>query len=82
MAASSLLGDSLVWKTTPKEPLPTIFALGVLHLFCLSGQAILDLFANDLCRASARAKHKKGPMDGRVEMASSMAMRRWQKKRK
>jgi len=24
MAASSPLGDSLVWKTTPKEPLPTI----------------------------------------------------------
>ena len=24
MAASSPLGDSFVWKTTPKEPLPTI----------------------------------------------------------
>jgi hypothetical protein len=24
MAASSPLGESLVWKTTPKEPLPTI----------------------------------------------------------
>jgi hypothetical protein len=39
-------------------------ALGVLHLFCLSGQAILDLFANYLCTASVRAKHGFGPMDG------------------
>lgn len=32
MAASSPLGDSLVWKTTPKEPLPTI-----LHwVYCIS----------------------------------------------
>ena len=32
IAASSLLGCSLVWKTTPKEPLPTI-----LHwVYCIS----------------------------------------------
>jgi hypothetical protein len=32
MAASSPEGDSLVWKTTPKEPLPTI-----LHwVYCIS----------------------------------------------
>ena len=32
MAASSPLGASLVWKTTPKEPLPTI-----LHwVYCIS----------------------------------------------
>merc|ERR1712225_61056 len=32
MAASSPLGESLVWKTTPKEPLPTI-----LHwVYCIS----------------------------------------------
>ena len=32
MAASSPLGDSFVWKTTPKEPLPTI-----LHwVYCIS----------------------------------------------
>jgi hypothetical protein len=48
-------------------------ALSVLHLFCLSGQAILDLFANYLCTASARAKHGNGPMDGRGRMASCMA---------
>ena len=48
-------------------------ALGVLHLFCLSGQAILDLFANYLCTASVRAKHGYGPMDGVEWMASCMA---------
>ena len=48
-------------------------ALGVLHLFCLSSQAILDLFADYLCTASARAKHRDGPMDGIKRLASCMA---------
>ena len=39
---------SLVWKTTPKEPLPTIFALGVGEISGLSGDAILHLFPDDL----------------------------------
>jgi hypothetical protein len=48
-------------------------ALGVLHLFRLSGQTILDLFANYLCTALARAKSRDGPMDGKEGMASCMA---------
>ena len=38
-------------------------ALGVLHLFCLSGQAILNLFANYLCTALAHAKYAGIAMD-------------------
>lgn len=39
-------------------------ALGVLHLFCLSSQAILNLFANYLCTALAHADHAEIAING------------------
>lgn len=73
-------GRELGLEDDTKGTVADDFALGVLHLFCLSGQAILDLFANYLCTASARAKRRNGSMDGKWR--AIWRMRRWHKGRK
>jgi hypothetical protein len=44
IAASSPEGDSLTERAVSNDP-----ALSVLHLLRLSGQAVLDLLADDFC---------------------------------
>lgn len=43
-------GRQLGLEDNTKGAIANDLALRVLHLFCLSCQAILDLFANNLCR--------------------------------